>query len=143
MPAYTGDLVGALVTPPIALPQIVPSRTCLQCDVCCRFPDPDSALRPYFTENEIAGALARGVEETAFPNRRGSQVILVPESHGEEYRCPMFDAGTSTCRIYEQRPLDCQLYPLALMWDEPHDQILLGLSLIHISEPTRLLSISY
>ena len=126
MAAYTGDLVGASVTPPIALPQIVPSRTCLQCDVCCRFPDPDSALRPYFTENEIAGALARGVEETAFPNRSGSQVILVPESHGEGYRCPMFDAGTSTCRIYEQRPLDCQLYPLALMWDEPHDQILLG-----------------
>jgi uncharacterized protein len=30
------------------------------------------------------------------------------------------------CRIYEERPLDCQLYPLALMWDERHDQVLLG-----------------
>jgi len=126
MSAYTDELVGAFVTPPIALPQLVPSRTCLQCDVCCRFPDPDSALRPYFTENEIARALVGGVEETAFPNRRGSQVILVPAPHGEGFLCPAFDAATSTCRIYEQRPLDCQLYPLALMWDEPHEQVLLG-----------------
>lgn len=126
MSLYTDELVGASVTPPIALPQHVPSRICLQCDVCCRFPDPDSALRPYFTENEITRALAGGVEETAFPNRRGSQVILVPAPQGDGYLCPAFDAATSTCRIYEQRPLDCQLYPLALMWDEPHDQVLLG-----------------
>ncbi|MBI3808572.1 MAG: DUF2156 domain-containing protein [Nitrospirae bacterium] len=112
--------------PPIVLPQLVPSRTCLQCDVCCRFPDPDSALRPYFTENEITWALAGSVEETAFPNRRGSQVILVPEPHGDGYLCPAFETATSTCRIYEQRPFDCQLYPLALMWDEPHEQVLLG-----------------
>lgn len=114
------------MTPPISLPQLVPSRTCLQCDVCCRFPDPDSTLRPYFTENEIARALAGGVDETAFPDRSGSQVILIPTSHGEGYLCPAFDAATSTCRIYERRPLDCQLYPLALMWDEAHDQVLLG-----------------
>jgi uncharacterized protein len=126
MSAYTDELGGAFVTSPLALPQLVPSRTCLQCDVCCRFPDPDSALRPYFTESEIAKALAGGVEETAFPNQRGSQVILVPAPHGDGYICPAFDAATSTCRIYEQRPLDCQLYPLALMWDEPHDQVLLG-----------------
>ena len=126
MSAYTDKPVGISVTPPTVLPQLVPSLTCLQCDVCCRFPDPDSALRPYFTESEITRALAGGVEGTAFPNRRGSQVILVPDLHGEGYLCPAFDSATSTCRIYEQRPLDCQLYPLALMWDEAHDQVLLG-----------------
>ncbi len=126
MSAYTNELAGAFVTPPITLPQLVPSRTCLQCDVCCRFPDPDSALRPYFTENEITRALTGGVEGAAFPNRRGSQVILAPDHHGDGYFCPAFDVATSTCRIYEQRPLDCQLYPLALMWDEAHDQVLLG-----------------
>ncbi len=126
MSSYADELVGAFVTPPIALPQLVPSRTCLQCDVCCRFPDPDSALRPYFAENEIARALVGGIEETAFPDRHGSQVILVPEPHGEGYLCPAFETATSTCRIYEQRPFDCQLYPLALMWDKPHQQILLG-----------------
>ncbi len=126
MSAYTDELVGAFVTPPVALPQLVPSRACLQCDVCCRFPDPDSPLRPYFTENEIARALDGGVAETAFPNRQGSQVNLVPDPHGEGFLCPAFDTTTSACRIYEQRPFDCQLYPLALMWDEAHDQVLLG-----------------
>ena len=126
MSVYTDEPVGAFVTTPIVLPQLVPSRTCLQCDVCCRFPDPDSALRPYFTENEITRALAGGVEETAFPNRRGSQVMLIPEPQGDGYLCPAFEAATSTCRIYQQRPLDCQLYPLALMWDESHGQVLLG-----------------
>lgn len=114
------------MTPPLALPQLVPSRTCLQCDVCCRFPDPDSALRPYFTEDEISNALAGGVEGTVFPDRRGAQVILTPDPQGEGYLCPAFDSATSTCRIYEQRPFDCQLYPLALMWDEVHRHVLLG-----------------
>lgn len=110
----------------IALPQLVPSRTCLECDVCCRFPDPDSALRPYFTEQEITEALAGGLEGTAFPNRRGAQVVLVPDQAGEGYLCPAFDSATSTCRVYAQRPFDCQLYPLALMWDESHRHIVLG-----------------
>ena len=110
----------------IALPQLVPSRTCLQCDVCCRFPDPDSALRPYFTEREITEALAGGLEGAAFPNRRGSQVVLVPDQAGEGYLCPAFDSATSTCRVYAQRPFDCQLYPLALMWDDTHSHIALG-----------------
>ncbi|NWF73399.1 MAG: DUF2156 domain-containing protein [Nitrospirae bacterium] len=110
----------------MTLPQLVPSRTCLQCDVCCRFPDPNSVLRPYFTEDEITRAMAEGVEGTVFPNHRGSQVLLVPDPLGDGYFCPAFDATTSTCRIYERRPLDCQLYPLALMWNQPHDQVLLG-----------------
>ncbi|HEY5627110.1 MAG TPA: hypothetical protein VIR79_04150, partial [Nitrospira sp.] len=44
------------------LPQLVPSSTCLRCEVCCRFPDPDSPLRPYFTEQEVSRAVAGGVE---------------------------------------------------------------------------------
>ncbi|MCX5725065.1 MAG: phosphatidylglycerol lysyltransferase domain-containing protein [Nitrospirae bacterium] len=114
------------MTRPSALPQFVPTRTCLQCEVCCRFPDPDSALRPYFTEEEITCALDGGLEGTAFPNRQGSQVMLVPDPQGEGYFCPAFDSATSQCRIYAQRPLDCQLYPLALMWDEAHTHIVLG-----------------
>ena len=126
MSGCTDELLDASVTLLTALPQLVPSRICLQCDVCCRFPDPDSALRPYLTEDEITSALARGVEGTAFPDRRGSQVALVPAPQEEGYLCPAFDSSTSQCRIYEQRPLDCQLYPLALMWNKTHNQVVLG-----------------
>ena len=40
--------------------QIVPSRVCFTCDVCCRFPERDSPLRPYFTREEIQAAFEIG-----------------------------------------------------------------------------------
>ncbi|MBI5854184.1 MAG: GNAT family N-acetyltransferase [Nitrospirae bacterium] len=101
------------------LPQMVPSATCFRCDVCCRFPEADSFLRPYFTEQEIIESVARGIDPAHFPDRRGGQVSLVPNPTGEGFLCPAFDSATSHCRIYEGRPLDCRLYPLAVMWSDP------------------------
>ena len=112
--------------PPTALLQLVPSSACFPCDVCCRFPEPDSFLRPYFTEKEIAAAVARGLPPTFFPDRSGSQINLTQNPSGEGYLCPAFDPTTSHCGIYEARPLDCQLYPLALMWNAAHTEVVLG-----------------
>jgi uncharacterized protein len=108
------------------LPQLVPSSACLRCDVCCRFPDADSPLRPYFTSEEISQAVDRGLEVKAFPDRHGCQVTVVPDAQGEGFACPAFESQSNTCRIYEQRPLDCQLYPLAMMWNAAQDQVVLG-----------------
>ncbi|WP_447974394.1 phosphatidylglycerol lysyltransferase domain-containing protein [Nitrospira sp. Kam-Ns4a] len=108
------------------LPQIVPSQVCLRCEVCCRFPEPDSFLRPYFTAEEIRRAVAAGVDPASFPDPQGGQVRVVPNPAGEGYLCPAFDPATSHCRIYEVRPLDCQLYPFALMWSATGDQVVLG-----------------
>jgi len=108
------------------LPQYVPSRVCLSCDVCCRFPEVDSFLRPYFTAHEIAAAVSRGIDSAAFPDPQGSQIRVVPDPTGEGYLCSAFDPATSHCRIYERRPLDCQIYPLAVMWSADHRQVVLG-----------------
>jgi uncharacterized protein len=108
------------------LPQLVPSSACFRCEICCRFPDPDSVLRPYFTGQEISQALAHGLRSTAFPDPQGCQVTLVPDPDGEGFHCPAFESETSTCRLYAQRPLDCQLYPLALMWNAAHNGVVLG-----------------
>jgi uncharacterized protein len=108
------------------LPQLVPGAACLRCDVCCRFPDADSFLRPYFTRDEIARAVAAGMDPHAFPRSTGAQINLVKEAGGEGYLCPAFDPATNRCGIYEARPLDCQLYPLALMWDAAREEVLLG-----------------
>jgi len=107
-------------------PQVVPSAICFQCEVCCRFPEQDSFLRPYFTEDEIQRAVSHGVTPSSFPDHRGSQVEVVPHPTGDGFLCPAFDPATHHCRIYEVRPLDCQLYPFALMWNEHHDTVLLG-----------------
>ncbi|HXV67985.1 MAG TPA: phosphatidylglycerol lysyltransferase domain-containing protein [Nitrospira sp.] len=114
------------LTMPGALPQFVPSSVCFHCDVCCRFPDVESFLRPYFTNREIAAATAHGVAASSFPDASGSQITLALNPAGEGYLCPAFDPATSRCGIYEVRPLDCQLYPLALMWNADHTEVLLG-----------------
>ncbi|TAJ08463.1 MAG: DUF2156 domain-containing protein [Nitrospirae bacterium] len=108
------------------LPQCVPSRACFSCDVCCRFPEPDSFLRPYFTAAEIQAAVAHGVDRARFPDPSGSQIALVPNESGEGYLCPAFDPATAHCRIYEARPLDCRIYPLALMWSADRREAVLG-----------------
>ena len=109
---------------PIVVEQIVPSRVCFACDVCCRFPEADSTLRPYFTKEEIQAAIARGIPPDAFPDHAGSKVAVVP--HGEGYRCPAFDSKTGHCSVYEDRPLDCRLYPVAVMWDHAHASVVMG-----------------
>jgi Fe-S-cluster containining protein len=108
------------------LPQLVPSRVCLSCDVCCQFPERDSFLRPYFTSDEIRRAIARGIDPVLFPNPNGCQVSVVPNPVGDGYLCPAFDPATSHCRIYDGRPLDCQVYPLAVMWNADRSQVVLG-----------------
>ena len=108
------------------LPQLVPEAACVRCDVCCRFPEADSFLRPYFTGPEISDAVAHGVTESFFPDKAGSQVELVKNSVGEGYLCPAFDSKSGRCGIYDVRPLDCRLYPLALMWDASGREVLLG-----------------
>ncbi len=108
------------------LPQLVPAATCFRCDVCCRFPEADSFLRPYFTREEIAGAVTQGIPDSYFSDTSGSQINLVRHPTNEGYICPAFDPTSGRCGIYEGRPLDCQLYPLALMWDESGREVLLG-----------------
>ena len=108
------------------VPQLVPSHVCLTCDVCCRFPEADSFLRPYFTAEEIARAVALGIDSSHFPNAKGGPIALVPHRSGEGFICPAFEVETSRCRIYEHRPLDCRLYPYAVMWTSTTDEVVLG-----------------
>jgi len=112
--------------PMAPLPQLVPSQACFSCDVCCRFPEADSFLRPYFTAEEIQGAVSHGLDPAHFSEPTGCQVTVVPNPSGEGYLCPALDPSTSRCRIYDSRPLDCQLYPLALMWSADGSEVLLG-----------------
>ncbi|MFQ5950348.1 MAG: YkgJ family cysteine cluster protein [Nitrospiria bacterium] len=98
-----------------SLRQIVPSSLCLTCEVCCRFPEETSFLAPYFTDEEI-GFLSPLEKGDFTPIGGGSKVRLVP--HGEGCICPFFDPGTHACKIYSARPLDCRIYPYALMRDK-------------------------
>ncbi|MFZ5863753.1 MAG: YkgJ family cysteine cluster protein [Nitrospirota bacterium] len=109
------------------LPQIVPSELCLRCDVCCRFPERESFLRPYFTAQERERAIAAGLASDRLPDPAGGRVELVPHPTDDGYICPAFDVTTQHCRIYDVRPLDCRIYPLALMRDDEGRRAMVGL----------------
>jgi len=95
--------------------QIVPSSLCLTCDVCCRFPEAESVLRPFFTGAEIA-AIGPAARSRFDDVRRGSKIHLSPHDGG--CICPYFDPATQHCKIYDVRPLDCRLYPFVLLRNE-------------------------
>lgn len=107
--------------------QIVPNQVCFACDVCCRFPEETSFLAPVFTEMEIVRAVEVGVEKTLFQQNKdgkSAQIKLAPYLH--MYICPCFAPSTGRCKIYPFRPLDCQIYPFALMYDETYTKVVLG-----------------
>jgi len=117
------------LTPGADLPQLIPSDVCLACEVCCRFPERENFLRPYFTGSEIEKAVAAGAPPEWFPDSRGSRIRLRPHPEGEGYICPFFETTSHHCSIYSVRPLDCRLYPLSLMRDEQGQALVLGLDL--------------
>ncbi len=110
---------------------IVPPEWCFKCDVCCRFPEKDSFLAPYFTHDEITSVYVSGAEFNSVPNfvdkNGGGKIILT--SFNEGYICPAFNPAKSRCKIYDIRPLDCVIYPFAIMWSADGREIVLGLDM--------------
>jgi hypothetical protein len=44
-----------------------------------------------------------------------------------DYVCAFFLPQSNSCRIYDRRPLDCQLYPLMLTYDKGYENVILVL----------------
>ena len=107
--------------------QIIPSEVCFSCDVCCRFLAADSPLAPIFTERETAKVVAHGADPTLFrPQIDNTSAQIQLKRYKDFYICPFFDPETSHCTIYPIRPLDCRLYPFALMFNEDGSEVVLG-----------------
>ena len=107
--------------------QIIPTEVCFSCDVCCRFLEADSPLAPIFTETETQKVITHGANPSLFhpqADANSAQIQLKP--YEDFYICPFFDPETSHCTIYPIRPLDCQLYPFALMFSEDRNAVVLG-----------------
>ncbi len=111
--------------------QIIPSDVCFSCDVCCRFIEEDSSLAPIFTETEKQSVISQGADPTLFQQQldgNSSQIKLIP--YKDFFICPFFEPNTSRCKIYINRPLDCQLYPFALMFNEDRSDVVLGVDML-------------
>lgn len=116
--------------------QIIPNDICFSCDVCCRFLEADSPLAPIFTEAERERILSHGADRVRFRQQadgKSAQIVLEAsrlENALTSYICPFFDEDTSHCTIYPIRPLDCQLYPFALMFNEDRSHVVIGVDIL-------------
>jgi len=96
----------------------MPSKICLSCDVCCRFLDKNASLSPIFLPHEINPKIKPELDNSG-------RAKLKPS--GDLYTCPFFKTKNNKCSIYSKRPLDCRLYPFAIMFDEKREHIVLGI----------------
>jgi Fe-S-cluster containining protein len=100
------------------LKQIIPTKICLSCDVCCRFLDRKSQWLPLFLPHEITRKIK------PYLTRSGR---IKPLACNNMYICPFFNKENHKCSIYSLRPFDCQLYPFTITFDEEHKTIVLGM----------------
>jgi Fe-S-cluster containining protein len=108
------------------LPQLIPSETCLDCPVCCRFPEKQAALSPFFFPEErslVESTPLKGSFREEGPGAP-SKAELVACGHG--FACSFFNPEDHTCQIYEARPLDCSMYPAVVMKSSDRQKVLLG-----------------
>jgi len=108
------------------LPQLVPSEFCLRCDVCCRFSELYTVWSPLFTKSEIKHLVDKDIlppllftlSENNLPNSKTSlhktqRIDLV--AHKDYFICPCFNPSDNKCKIYDNRPFECALYPFLLV----------------------------
>ena len=106
--------------------QLIASEICLDCPVCCRFPEKQASLSPFFFPEErilSESTSTNGSFREAAPGL-ASKAELVKCGHG--FACSFFNPENHTCQIYEARPLDCSMYPAVIMRSEDHQKVLIG-----------------
>lgn len=91
--------------------QIIPKGYCLNCDICCRFLDRLSAMRPYLLREDMEKLKKQASQSSRI--RKGTFINLI--KHQDMYICPYFNFKKDKCSIYRIRPFDCQLYPFLLI----------------------------
>jgi Fe-S-cluster containining protein len=109
------------------LPQLIPSEICLECPVCCRFPEKQASLSPFFFPEERHQADSINNRKGSFREAAlgaASKAELVACGHG--FACSFFNPEDHTCRIYEARPLDCAMYPAVIMESPDRQKVFLG-----------------
>jgi uncharacterized protein len=107
-------------------PQLVPSEICLECPVCCRFPEKKADLSPFFfpAERQAVELMPSSGLFREKAEGLSSKAELVKCGHG--FACSFFNPGDHTCQIYEARPLDCSMYPAVVMKSKDQRTVLLG-----------------
>ncbi|MFH0912814.1 MAG: YkgJ family cysteine cluster protein [Candidatus Omnitrophota bacterium] len=92
--------------------QIIPQEFCLKCLGCCRFKQIDSVWSPCLLDEEIQDLLDKKIPPALISLNK--KLLPIPALQGAGFICPFLEAKDNQCKIYDLRPLECQLYPFLL-----------------------------
>jgi Fe-S-cluster containining protein len=81
--------------------QIILKDFCLNCRLCCRFNEPDSVWVPHLLDDE-----KKRLNE--------DKIKLIFSKKEKVYFCSFLEPKENKCKIYKNRPLECQLYPFLI-----------------------------
>lgn len=88
------------------IPIFVSNEICLACEGCCRVRHPKSPWRPKAAKEKLKESISRDdVDELGY---------IKVKSFQEQYSCMFLNLTNNKCKIYAQRPFECQLYPFLL-----------------------------
>jgi Fe-S-cluster containining protein len=112
--------------------QFVPQEFCLKCRGCCRFKEANSAWSPCLLDEEIQDLLDKNIAAASITMDRRIQPIPAPKQEG--FICPFLNTQDNKCKIYEFRPLECQLYPFLISMRGNKVLLTLDLNCPYVSE---------
>jgi Fe-S-cluster containining protein len=106
----------------LQLKQFVPQEVCLACQGCCRYAEKETVWQPFFMIDEITELTGKGILPacvfTHEHSRKGKGACINLVRVGDSFFCPCLEIQENKCKIYKNRPLDCQLYPFLLVHKE-------------------------
>jgi len=94
--------------------QFTPGDVCLKCHGCCRFREAPSVWLPCLLDEEIQDLLDKKIPSATISIDRKIQPIPNPSASESAFICVFLEAAANKCRIYDARPLECQLYPFLI-----------------------------
>lgn len=97
------------------LTKILTRETCAGCRRCCHFERYDVRDTPILSKDERTRAEGMAPGTRFLPTGQESYLFRFPEeSREEEFPCPLLDREKG-CRLGEEKPFDCRLWPFCLM----------------------------
>ena len=97
-------------------------KDCKKCRECCKFEKDEIYFAPLFTRGEIE----RLKNKASFKPYKNSDEIFQIEliKSGPIYVCPYLNNREHICKIYENRPFDCKIWPFIFMKDKKGNLVL-------------------
>lgn len=96
---------------------------------CCVLEEPYLFHRSIFGDEEYKKAIKAGAKKGWFEDIGKNEHKIKYKKWKKQnnfYICPLISERLWHCRIYNDRPFDCRIWPAGICWDEKKEKIMLG-----------------